>query len=610
MVFKYAFKHPLFLILGGLTMALPSIFDSYLNPLLLSSGIRAIQEGSLDKFIFNLPPFGQLTTSFSVVVLIMIIGILLREVGIFISFYCFFMVEVNFLNDLRKDAFVKIQGLSFSYFDKTPSGWLISRLQGDTQTISEVFAWSFTMVFWAIFDIIMILFTMFSSNYSLTMIVLSVVPLLFISLPLLERALFLARRKLRASNSKYIAFIAEIINGAKTVKALGIEAKIDKEGIEVSKEIKKNRYNTIVWHLLFEPTILISSVLATILLLLIGEQLHLNNQVNIADIVLFITYSSALFQPIENISENIIEITAASASIEKMNSLLCVKQDIVDSEEVRRIYGDYLTPKIANYPPLKGDITYDHLTFSYDGVHNVLTDFSLHISQGENIAIVGETGGGKTTIVNLLARFYEPTKGRILIDNEDYLTKSLHYLRSNMAYIQQSPYIFSGTFYDNIRYGRDAATNEEIENISKLVGIDEMIKKFEKGYNTYLEEGGNILSTGEKQLIVFARAMIRDPHIIIFDEATSSIDTLTEAKIQKATALLTKGRTSIIIAHRLSTIVSSDRIIVIEQGKIIEEGTHTELMNKKGKYSELYLNQFKNLSIDEQFEVANIIDDK
>ena len=295
---------------------------------------------------------------------------------------------------------------------------------------------------------------------------------------------------------------------------------------------------------------------------------------------------------------------AGQAGAEKLMQLIEEKVTIVDTPEVIAKYGTILNPKKENYINLDGDIEFSHVSFSYNEGVEIIHDLNLKIDKGTSLAIVGETGSGKTTTVNLLCRFYEPSKGHVYINNIDYKDIGLGCLRSSIGYVQQNPYVFSGTYLDNIIYGRLDATLEDARNACKIVGIDEYIMSTPNGYNTYLPTGGGSLSQGQKQLISFARAILKNPAILILDEATSNIDPLTEVKLQEALMNITKGRTSIVIAHRLSTIVSSDRIIVFDKGKIVEDGNHETLLSHNGIYKKLYNDQFASLSIDEQFEVS------
>jgi len=293
---------------------------------------------------------------------------------------------------------------------------------------------------------------------------------------------------------------------------------------------------------------------------------------------------------------------ATQSSVEKIVSLIETKPAIIDRPEVVAKYGTLFNELRENYEPIIGDIEFKHVDFSYLKGIEIIHDMNLKIKAGQSIAIVGETGSGKSTTVNLMCRFYEPTSGELLIDGVDYRDRSVAWLRSNIGYVQQTPFIFSGTIRKNIAYGKLDATEEEIQTAAKLVDVHDFIMSLPKGYDTELADGGSELSVGQKQLISFARAIVRNPAIMILDEATSSIDTETEVVIQKAIKDVLKGRTSIIIAHRLSTIVDSDRILVMSDGRIIEDGSHAELINAKGTYHKLYMNQFAELKVEEQIE--------
>ena len=309
-------------------------------------------------------------------------------------------------------------------------------------------------------------------------------------------------------------------------------------------------------------------------------------------LVAFISYCTQIFDPIQQLANILAEMLGSQASAERVITLMDTKPDIVDSEEIVKKYGDILQPRTENWEPITGNITFDHVTFQYKNGERVLDDFSLEVKAGQTIALVGETGAGKSTIVNLLCRFYEPTEGEIRIDGADYRKRSQLWLQSSLGYVLQTPHLFSGNIKDNIRFGKPDATDEEVKEAARLVHAEPFILQQEKGYDTEIGESGARLSTGQKQLLSFARVVLKNPRIFVLDEATSSIDTETEQLIQHAITHILKDRTSFIVAHRLSTIRTADRILVIRGGKIQESGTHEQLLKQRGYYYDLYTQQF------------------
>ena len=345
---------------------------------------------------------------------------------------------------------------------------------------------------------------------------------------------------------------------------------------------------------IFLPLVLLLSSVVTAIVLNRGGHMVLESAMMIGTLSAFTTYAVGIFEPIQNIAGNISEMISAQANIERVMDLLDEKPMIHDTLEVIAKYGTAFEPKKENWEPIKGEIEFKDVTFRYpDGGENILEHFNLHIPAGTTIAIVGETGAGKSTLVNLACRFFEPTSGQILIDGRDYRERSQLWLHSSLGYVLQSPHLFSGTVMENIRYGRLDATDEEVKAAARAVSADTVVEKLENGWDSDVGEGGDRLSTGEKQLISFARAVLANPSIFVLDEATSSIDTQTEQLIQDAISYLLKDRTSFLIAHRLSTIRQADLILVVRDGKIIEQGRHEELLQKKGYYHTLYTKQFE-----------------
>ena len=351
------------------------------------------------------------------------------------------------------------------------------------------------------------------------------------------------------------------------------------------------------------PALVISLVSG--LVLIAGGHDVQHGVLTIGTLNFFLNIGNMMFEPIRNFAGIFAEFQSCQAAAERVADVLVSVSEIEDKPEAVAKYGDFFQPKKENWEPIRGDVDFDHVSFWYQEGEPVLTDFDLHVKAGENIALVGETGGGKSTIVNLACRFYEPKEGAIYIDGVDYRERSQIWLQSNLGYVLQTPHLFSGSILENIRYGRLEATDEEVREAARLVGADEFIQKLEKGYDTDAGEGGSNMSTGQKQLISFARAILADPAIFVLDEATSSIDTETEQRIQAAADKLLRGRTSFIIAHRLSTVRNADRILVIDGGKVLEQGSHQELMAKKGRYWELYKNQFRREKLDQSVEELN-----
>ena len=611
---KYALKQYKLLILCLIMTLFVSFYDSSFIPLMNASAIKASELMSGNNttsifdlviettFIFNI----KASLTYLQYMILFIVMILVRSVAIFVLFYFQNIISMRIMVDLRRDSFRKLQELPFSYFDKNSSGWLIARMQNDTSSIGDLISWDVNAIIWALFDLTFTFITMFSINWLYSLVVLASLPIVIIVVPLFEKEVLLRHRKARNAYSYYVGYLAETIDGAKTIKTLSSIDTVKKEADEITTDIKKKRFRAHMINGYVQPILSTLSSLTIALIIFLGLKSvgSMDKASLVSTIILFVGFVSSIYNPLQNLSEVFSEIMAGQAGAEKLMQLIEEKVTIVDTPEVIAKYGTILNPKKENYINLDGDIEFSHVSFSYNEGVEIIHDLNLKIDKGTSLAIVGETGSGKTTTVNLLCRFYEPSKGHVYINNIDYKDIGLGCLRSSIGYVQQNPYVFSGTYLDNIIYGRLDATLEDARNACKIVGIDEYIMSTPNGYNTYLPTGGGSLSQGQKQLISFARAILKNPAILILDEATSNIDPLTEVKLQEALMNITKGRTSIVIAHRLSTIVSSDRIIVFDKGKIVEDGNHETLLSRNGIYKKLYNDQFASLSIDEQFEVS------
>ena len=501
-------------------------------------------------------------------------------------------IEMYLTYDIRKKGFLHLQELSFNYYDKTPVGWLMARMTSDSQRLGSFISWGLVDMVWGGSLMILISIVMLIMNLKLALITMTVVPVLVIMSIYFQKMILKAYRKVRKTNSKITGAFNEGISGAKTTKTLVRESENLKEFQVHTTDMYNSSVKAAIFSSLYLPAILTLGSIGTGLALWFGGEGVIAGVVTYGTLVAFISYSVQFFEPLGEMARVFAELQNAQASAERIFSMIDEVPQIKDNSQVTQEFGNIMKMKQENWPEIKGGITFENVTFCYKEGENILENFQLDIKAGETIAFVGETGSGKSTVVNLACRFYEPTRGSIKIDGVDYRERSMLWLHSNLGYVLQTPHLFSGTIKDNIAYGRLDATDEEIIEAAKLVDAHEFIMNMENGYDAEVGEGGAKLSTGEKQLISFARAILADPRIFVLDEATSSVDTETEQLIQKAIHTVLEGRTSFIIAHRLSTIRSADRILVIRNGKITEQGSHHELIGQKGYYYNLYTNQF------------------
>lgn len=608
-ILPYALKKWYLLAILLVLMTLTSFHDASLIPLLNRAAIESLQRTTTTdlslieinvRLIFGV----QFTLDFWGYAGLLFGGMVFRSIFIYFTFFTTNYLEMSIYIAIRQDAFKRVQTLSFSYFDKTSSGWLIARLQSDTSKISDIISWGIIRLLWITFDLSFTLITMFTISWQMSLLLLATTPLIIAVAPYFQVKILQLSRVARNAYSGYVAWLAEVIAGAKTVKTLAIEPNVQEEANDIVSDIQVKMFRTAKMQALFYPSVAIISAFSTAVMIYFGYILLQGNSnatiIEVSTFVLFIGFVRAVYQPIQEYTELFTDLMSTQSSVEKILSLIETQPAIIDRPDVVQKYGTLFELKHENFEPMLGNVSFEGVSFSYNPGVEIIHNMNLTIQAGTSVAIVGETGSGKSTTVNLLCRFYEPTIGSLKIDGIDYRERSVAWLRSNIGYVQQTPFVFSGSIKKNIAYGKLNATDDEIIQAAKAVDVHDFIMSLPKGYDTILKDGGSDLSVGQKQLLSFARAIIRNPRIMILDEATSSIDTETEATIQQAIRKILKGRTSIIIAHRLSTIVDSDRILVMKDGLIIEDGNHASLIAKKGHYHRLYMNQFAELKVEEQ----------
>ena len=555
-----------FLITTLMVAGLDSLF-TFISKQIIDQGIVAGNRQALTQY---LAVYGGMT--------------ILQASMVFSFIYMVGVLGERIRYDLRQKMFNHLQDLSLSYYSRTPVGWIIARVTSDSDRVADLLTWGLLDSVWGITSILTSMGFMLYINWRLALIVFLALPvLLYVAIQFRKRILG-EFRNVRKTNSKITGAYNENITGVRVVKALGRQEANLQEFSQLTSEMYRAGYRAAWLSALFLPTVQLISAFVLGGIVWYGGAQAQYGIMTIGSIQAFVSYVTFMMWPIQDLARIFAEIQHAIASAERIFSLLDSKPTVADR------------PGAFDPGTVRGDIEFIHTTFWYDDDDDqkpVLKDFNLHVRRGETIALVGPTGGGKSTIVNLICRFYEPKDGWIKIGGNDYREYSLNAIQSRIGVVLQTPHLFSGTVRENIRYGRLDATDEEIEEAAKLAGAHDFIMRLEKGYDQPVGEGGNLLSVGQKQLISLTRAIMAKPEIFIMDEATSSVDTLTEALIQKGMETLMDNCTSFVIAHRLSTIKRADRILVIEDGQIAEMGTHAELLRLRGKYYQLYTKQFR-----------------
>ncbi len=568
-------------VLGFLiTIALTSSTDAYftyLNKNIVDTGINMKDAAAVTRIAWV---YGSI--------------ILFQAVTVFTFIYLAGVLGERVQYDLRKMLFNHLQDLSLSYYAQNAVGRLIARVTSDTGRVADLLTWGVVDTTWAVMNIITSVIFMAIINWKLALIVFTIIPVMLYIAVQFRKRILVEYRVSRRTNSKITGAFNENFQGVRVVKALLREDENTKEFQGLTSQMYKASYRAAWLSALFLPTVQIIAALALGFIVGYGGTQIKVGGITIGGIQAFVSYLTFMMWPIQDLARVYSEMQHSIASAERIFKLADTPAEVHDRDDA------------IEAKTLMGEIEFDHVDFYYEERKPVLSDFSLKIKPGEMIALVGPTGGGKSTIVNLLCRFYEPTKGVIRINGHDYMDYKLASIHSRIGIVLQTPHLFSGSVRDNIRYGRLDASDEEVIEAAKIAGAHDFIVTLEKGYEQNVGEGGNLLSVGQKQLISLARAVLARPELFIMDEATSSVDTLTEALIQRGMEALMKGRTSFVIAHRLSTIRRANRIIVIENGKIAEQGTHAELLKLHGHYYRLYTQQFRH-ELETQYGLAEAV---
>ncbi len=517
--------------------------------------------------------------------------IVLAYLGASVLQWLFIYLRVNIMAwvgqaviyDVRTTLFRHLQELSLGFYSRYSVGRIITRVINDVETLRDFLTWAVLAITRDLFTLFFIIVIMLQMNLRLALITFSVLPLMVIATIYFRRVSRAAYRKVRAAISWVNSVLAENVNGVRVVQAFSRQ-KYNYEHFAnyVNRYHLERSLHAARIASFFSPTVDVLGAIATMLVVWLGGAAVLGEQITPGVLVAFILYIDRFFEPIRDLSRRFNDLQSTMAGGERILSLLDAEVEVRDAPDARDL------------PPLRGDVRFENVSFHYaDDPTPVLQEINLDVCAGETVALVGETGAGKTTLVKLLARFHDPTGGRVLVDGHDLRTVTQASLRRQMGIVLQDPFLFNGTVYENILFGRLTATEDEVIAAAQAVGAHEFILRLKNGYQTSVEEGGVVLSVGQRQLISFARALLADPRILILDEATSSVDTQTEQVIQRALATLFRGRTSFVIAHRLSTITNADRIVVIHGGQIVEQGTHAELLARQGRYYELYRTGFQ-----------------
>ncbi len=576
---KYRTRIIIMILLGALSSGIDSVFPLFNR--------RVINYNVAQKTLHTL---GILIAGYMLL-------LLFKVIIDFITTYLCSRLELWVNRDIRNASFNHLQTLSFSYFNQNNVGYIHARVMSDSGRIGELVSWYMMEFVWNFAYIVGVIIVMFATNWKLALLVVALIPVAVVIIILFEKKLTVLNRRVRELNSTITGDFNEGITGVRSIKTLAAEDRMEREFKKDTEKMRNASVKTARQSAFFSSLVTLMGSVALSLVLWRGGYMTIDGVMMVGTLSVFMSYAIGIMDPIQTIINDFAGLIQIQVNIERVHKLHTTQSDVADTPEVIEKYGDTFNPRRENWEELDGEIEFADVSFKYpDGDEMVLEHFNLKVPRGANVAIVGETGAGKSTLVNLVCRFFEPTEGKVLIDGRDARERSQLWLHSHIGYVLQTPHLFTGTIRENLCYGKTDATEEEIWKALKLVSADGIVKRMDKGLDSDVGEGGGMLSTGERQLISFARAILADPRILVLDEATSSVDTVTERTIQNAIGTVTKGRTSFVIAHRLSTIVDSDIILAVRDGKIVEKGNHRELMDRRGYYYSLVMQQYDHLS--------------
>ena len=592
-IFSYSFRYKKWMT-GFVSFVLVVSLVEALTPLvwlnLLDNAIVPLVEQYKPQYLAGTPVDPDLGPLTKYILMFLGLGLVLSlSVFMFINFAG--RIQEYVMYDIRQDLFRRLQELSFSFYDKSAAGWLMSRISSDTIKVTELLSWAFVECLWGFGMIVFCLTAMFIYNWKLALIVTLTIPVLMLVSFKIRQLILLYSRKSRRFNSEITASFNEHISGVEVNKSTVQELRASEEFESLSEKMRASSYKSEFFSALYQPLVIFGGSVAAAFVLYYGGTMAIQMppEITVGVLAAFFAYATLIYEPILDISRFYSQAQGSLSAGERIFSLLDTVPAIKDK------------PGAGEFGDITGEIEFDKVSFGYEEGRPVFENFDLKIQAGTSLALVGETGGGKSSVINLICRFYEPTGGSVKIDGIDYREMTTKSLRSRIGVVLQTPHLFSGTVKENIMYGRSDATDKEVKESLALIGADDFIDRLDEEVG----EGGERLSLGEKQLISFSRAVLSDPKIFIMDEATSSVDTITEARIQNGINEIMKNRTSVIIAHRLSTIKKCDRILVIKRGKIIEDGSHSELMHRKGQYFSLYTRQLREQREKEILRVEN-----